>query len=239
MVSNVTFAVNNTITEIHLSGYNLPIFEVEIMFRQNHLTYLDLSNNRIERIGADTFRSLKYLKKLDLSYNKLGTASNDKLIVLFRNNMKLVNLALAYNGLTCLPLNVFELNTQLEQLDVRGNKIKQIDFEISNLTSLTNLDLRGNLSEYLDVSSRQQVDTLFHNKQMIKAIMDRNGSFVVDIRNTPFSCKCHSLDFIVWFINSPIFENSRGNYNCEIDGQHISMNSKAITAARYECGKPA
>ena len=237
--SNVTFAVNNTITEVHLSGYNSPIFEVEIMFSPNHLTYLDLSNNRIERIGADTFRSLKYLRKLDLSYNNLGTASNDKLIVLFRNNMKLVNLALAYNGLTCLPQKVFELNNQLEQLDLRGNKIKQIDFEISNLTSLTNMDLRGNLIEYLDASSRQQIDTLFHNKQTINAIMDRNGSFVVDIRNNPFSCKCHSLDFIVWFINSPIFENSRGNYHCEIDGQHILMNTNAITAARYECGKPA
>ena len=237
--SSLTFAAHNSISEFHFGRYNIPIFELEFIFRPNHLTYLDISNNKIERIGANTFRSLDYLKTLDLSYNELGIASNDALKVLFSKNNNLVSLSLAYDGLAGLPQKVFEFNKKLEQLDVRGNKMTQIDFEISNLTYLRNMDLRYNLIEYLDASSRQQVDTLFHNKQIKETVMDRNGSFVIDIRNNPFSCKCHSLDFIVWFINSPIFENSRGSYHCEIDGQRISMNTKAITAAKYECSKPA
>ena len=73
-IQNATFvfAVNNSISEFHISGYNIPILELELIFRPNYLTYLDISNNRIERIGTNTFRRLEYLTKLDLSNNKLG-----------------------------------------------------------------------------------------------------------------------------------------------------------------------
>ena len=217
----------------------MPIFELEFIFRPNQLTYLDISNNKIERIGANTFRRLDHLKRLDLSYNRLGIASKDTLTVLFRNNSKLLSLTLSYNGLTYLPQKVFEFNTQLEQLDVRGNKIKQIDFEISNLTSLMNMDLRDNLVEYFDASSMRQLDTLYKHNQMLNTVEGRNQSIVIDIRDSPFSCSCKSLDFIEWFVNSPIFEDSRDDYHCEIDGQHIPMSNNAVQMAKYDCGRSA
>ena len=234
-----TFAMDNTITEFHLGGYNIPILELELVFCPNHLTYLDISNNRIERIGKTTFRSLEYLKKLDISNNKLGIAKKDTLIVLFRNNTKLASLNLSYCELTDLPQKVFEFNTELEQLDLRGNKITQINFEISNLTSLRNMDLRDNLVEYLDASSRQQLDTLYKHSQILNTVEGRNQSIVIDIRDNPFSCSCKSLDFIMWFIHSPIFEDSRDDYHCERDGQHIPMNTNAVTMAKYECDRSA
>ena len=233
------FSLNNSITEFHFNGYNMPIFELELIFRPNYLTHLDISNNRIESIGANTFRRLEYLKKLDLSNNKLGTTSKDTLRVLFHNNTNLVSLTMAYNGLTYLPQNIFAFNTKLEKLDLRGNKLNQIHFEISNLISLIDLDFKSNLIEYLDASSRRQVDTLYTRKQTSKKVRERNKKFVIDIRGNPFSCKCHSLNFIVWFINSPIFEHSRDDYHCEIDCQHIFMNTSAVTMAKYDCGRSA
>ena len=149
-----------------------------------------------------------------------------------------MSINLAYNDLMYLQQKMFEFNRRLEQLDLRGNKITQIHFEISDLTDLIYIDLRRNLIEYLDASSRQQIDMLYNNKQTYKDIMGTNRSFVIDLRDNPFSCSCHSLDFIVWFVNSPVFEDSRDEYHCEIDGQHISMDTNAITTAKYDCDKP-
>ena len=194
------FSANTSITEFHFNGYNIPIFDLELIFRPNYLTHLDISNNRIESIGTNTFRRLEYLKKLDLSNNKFGNTSKDTLRVLFHNNTSLVSLTMAYDRLTDLPQNVFVFNTKLEKLDLRGNKLNQIHFEISNLTSLIDLDFKSNLIEYLDALSRQQVDTLYTCKQTSTKVKGRNKKFVIDIRGNPFSCKCHSLNFIVWFI---------------------------------------
>ena len=237
---NTTFAfsVNNSASEFHVCGYNMPIFELELIFQPDYITYLDLSNNRIERIGKNTLRNLKHLLTLDLSKNQLGIASKDTLGVLFRNNTKLMNVNLAYNELTILPLKVFEFNTKLKQLNLKGNKLTQIYFQISNLSYLMYMDLRDNLIEYLDASSRHQLDNLFNNQQT-RATAKENGSFVVDMRSNPLSCKCNFLDFIVWFANSPIFKNSETYYYCTLDGQRISMDSKAIAMSKYDCGKSA
>ena len=236
--STLTCAVNNAIREWHISGYNIPKFELEIIFRQNHLTYFDLSNNRIERLGPNTFRRLAHLKKLDLSNNKLGIATTETFTVVFRNNSKLISLNLAYNDLVYLPEKVFQFNRRLQQLDLTGNKITQIHFKISELTYLIYIDFRSNLINNLDASSRRQINMLYNNKQTYKNIMGTNKKIVIDLRDNPFSCSCHSLDFIRWFVNSPVFDDSRDEYFCEIDGQHIPMDTNAITTAKYDCDKP-
>ena len=232
------FANNNSITELHICGYCMPIFELELMFRQNQLTYFDLSNNRIERLGPNIFRYLEHLEKLDLSNNKLGTATKEGFTVLFRNNSKLMSINLANNDLAYLPHKVFKFNKALKKLNLRGNKITQIHFDIADLTYLVYIDLRNNYIQYLDASSMRQIDKLYANKQQYKNGMEAARSFVIDLTDNPFSCSCSSLDFIVWFVNSPVFEGSRDEYYCELDDKQIPMNTNAVTAAKYDCDKP-
>ena len=90
-IYNSTFilAVNNSVTELHVGRINILIFELELIFRPNHLTYFDLSYNGIELLGPNIFRRLEHLKKLDLSHNKLAIATTEMFTVLFRNNSKL------------------------------------------------------------------------------------------------------------------------------------------------------
>ena len=73
-LNNITFElqVENSFTEIHLSGYSVPVFEVKIQMDSNHLQYLDLSNNKIERLSPDSLAYLEHLKIVDLSNNKLA-----------------------------------------------------------------------------------------------------------------------------------------------------------------------
>ena len=239
-IYNSTFTVvnSNSVSELHVCGYNVPILEVEVFFRQNQLMSVDISNNRIERLSQNIFRNLKHLQILDLSYNKLGIATTERLTVLFRNNSKLMSLNLAYNDLAYLPREVLKFNRKLKLLYLRGNKIAQIHFEIAHLIYLCYIDLRNNVIEYLDDSSMRQIDMLYNKKQAYKNGMITNRSFVIDLRDNPFSCSCRSLDFIEWFVNSPIFKGSRDEYHCDVDGQYISMNTNAVTAAKYDCDKP-
>ena len=241
VLDNVTFSIkaNNSLREIHSSGYSLPVFEAVLILEPNHLEYFDLSNNKIQRLSQNTFAYLEHLKIIDLSNNLLSASRRYENTVsyVFRNNSKLEIIKMTQNGLTYLPPSVFNANKALKQIDLSSNKITQITFQISHLYNLDVLDLRGNEIDYLNDYSRQQIDILYRNKQERLNTTD-DKPFTVDLRDNIFSCKCHSIDFIKWFIQSPVFKGSRDIYNCIADGKLIPMDKGAIEAAQYDCDKP-
>ena len=240
-IDNVTihFPLKNALTELHLSGYSIPLYGLKFRLESNSLEYLDLSNNGIIRLDPYSFDGLIYLKDIDLSNNKLGTfAQLDYTFSnLFRDNSKLEIARLVQNELTYLPVKVFEFNTELKRIDLSMNKMMQITFEISHLYKLELLDLKRNAIEYLDDFSRQQIDIVYKNKQEKHNTTDDN-SFFVDLRENVFSCKCHSMDFIKWFVHSPVFNGTKYLYYCTLDGKRTPMDNNAIEAAQYDCEKP-
>ena len=240
-LNNVTFIVQekNSLTEIHATGYSLPVCELKFKIDPNHLEYFDLSNNKIERLSPDFLAYLEHLKRIDLSHNRLATSNQleNTFSNIFRNNAKLEVAELAHNGFTKLPSNMFEFNTELKRIDMSKNKATQIPFEIAHLYNLELFDLRGNAIEYLNGWSRHQIDTLYKNKEYKRNTAEKK-SLTLDLRDNAFSCKCHSLDFIKWFIYSPVFEDSRDLYYCEVDGKRLSMNTDAIETVLYDCDKP-
>ena len=238
---NVTpnIQIENSFSELHISGYSAPVFEVKFKINPDRIEYFDISKNKIERLSPDLLANLEHLKRIDLSNNRLAVSKQfqDTFSKLFRNNSKLEIATLARNGMTYLPLNVFELNTELKRVDMSNNKVTQITFEIAHLHKLALLDLRGNLIEYLNTWSRHQLDLLYNHKQETRnTTVDM--PFTVDLRDNIFSCKCHSLDFIKWFVQSPLFEDSRNLYYCELDGERISMDTRAIKSSKFDCEKP-
>ena len=236
--STLTVLFNNSIEEIHISGYHLHVFEVQIIFRPNKLKYLDLSDNEIERLSPKAFTKLEYLEKLDLSKNKLGLRNELKDVspVLLRNNSRLEYVSLADNRLKELPLHLFHMNKRLKKLDVARNEITQLNIDVLKLAALESIDLRNNSIRYLDQRSRGQIEKLLENQK--KQGINVNGTeIIVDLRGNPFSCKCDSLDFLHWFVGSPIFDNTRDQYRCEIDGLNLPMNAEAIEMAQTDCDK--
>ena len=239
LIDNVTIHFSiNSITEMHLSGYSIPLCGLKFRLDSNYLEYLDLSNNKIVRLNPDILDGLIYLKNIDLSKNLLGTSAqfHHTFSSLFLNNSKLEIVRLVQNELTYLPVNVFEFNTELKQIDLSLNKMMQITFEISHLYKLELLDLTRNAIEYLDDFSRQQIDIVYKNKQEKHNTTDGN-SFIVDLRENAFSCKCHSMDFIKWFVHSPVFNGTKYLYYCTLDGKRTPMDKNAIVAAQYDCDK--
>ena len=227
---------NNSIEEMHISGYYFQVFEVQFIFIPNGLKYLDLHDNKIERLSPKAFRDLGHLEKLDLSRNKLGL--NDVSSVLFQNNTRLEYVSLADNGLKKLPLQLFDMNEKLKTLDLFGNEITQLHINITKLVALESIDLRNNSINYLDQHSRGQIEMLLENKKIHIPRKDKNeNELLVDLRDNPFSCQCDSMDFLHWFVGSSLFDSTRHQYHCEIDGSRVPINSEAIEIAQRDCDK--
>ena len=235
----INLVAKNNLKDLHFSGYNIPKFEIEFYFKYNYMENLTLSNNRIEIIGSKIFRNFSLLRKVDISHNKLGisNSSTEALSVLFRENVRLEEINIANNSLLEIPRQTFLSNNLLENIDLSGNKLKQITFNISHLANLTSLNMRNNYIETLDLNSRNTLDKLYciRKKQLSTG---NNASLLVDLRGNRFVCDCRSINFLRWFVDSPIFSSSRHLYHCMADGQPVTMTTAAVEAAENDCERP-
>ena len=238
--STLTVSNENRFTELHVTGYVVPVFDLEIKFSPNHLQYFDLSSNAIACIGVNTFKNLELLIKIDMSNNKLSkTISFDKTFSgLFKNNPHLVDIDLSINRLNYLPFDVFSSNQKIKYLHLSDNKFKSITFGLAHLNSLMLLDLRNNTIVTLDTTSRDTLDALYHKHDQQATDNNISEPFQVDLRGNPFSCDCASLAFIQWFVKSPIFSRTLDMYTCNVKDTTIPMGWEAISEAEEDCERP-
>lgn len=111
---------------------------------------------------------------------------------------------LASNELTHLPMNTFQSNINPKGIDLSQNKLSQISFGIAHLKHLKLLDLRNNVTEYLERFSRTTLDKLFRFQNQGNSTQ-KNRRLLVDLRGNHFSCDCDALDFLQRFASSPTF----------------------------------
>lgn len=126
-----------------------------------------LSNNKINIIEKNCFKSTTNLKFLDLSNNKLTT--------LFSDNLKTLKyLNLAYNFFTEFP----KLNPALEELDIKSNK----------LSTNISLTIGENNLKKLNLSSNEllTIDGKFLGNSMKLETLDMSFSGIRYIDKTSF-----------------------------------------------------
>ena len=238
--STLTVSSRNRFTEVHISGYTVPVFDLEVKLSPNHLQYIDLSSNAIACIGVNTFKNLELLRTINLANNKLSEnkSFNNTFSLLFKKNPLLVEIDLSLNGLNYLPFDVFSSNEKIKYLHLSNNAFKKITFGLAHLNSLVRLDLRNNVIVTLDKTSRDTLDALYKNHD--KQANDNNISehLEVDLRGNPFSCDCASLAFIQWFVKSPIFSRTLDMYTCNVKDTTIPMGWEAISEAEEDCERP-
>ena len=134
---------------------------------------------------------------------------------------------LSCNNLPYIPAGTFRFNPHLKDVNLSQNAFVQLSFNFAHLSNLSVLDLRNNRISYLDPNSRQKVDAFYrkHTETILTILLDGN----------PFSCGCEALEFLQWFITSPIFNLS---YACYLGGSYIPLNEAAVDAAKEECDRP-
>ncbi|XP_038054232.1 insulin-like growth factor-binding protein complex acid labile subunit [Patiria miniata] len=104
-----------------------------------HLPYLYLMGNRIERLTRTILRPLKNLYILDLRMNRLTRVSNQ-----FCNMSSLTNLALTGNLIEYISPGAFRGSDNLRGLFLDGNRIQTVAEETFNLPNLVAVKLNNN-----------------------------------------------------------------------------------------------
>ncbi|UYV71104.1 hypothetical protein LAZ67_8001720 [Cordylochernes scorpioides] len=222
------------------------------------LITLNISNNNINALPPGVFKNLVSLKNLDLSYNQIGSLDNrsmgilDDLLSLEKLNLshnrmsfvssktfpkspyipyKLRHVDLSHNFLTKITANLDDGMKRVEELSLKDNMIEEIEQGVlQNLTSLSKLDLSGNLLTrfgsklgshknltFVDLSRNRiqavNVEDLLSNP-LLHLNLSHNqlpgfyDGFLPKLRrnltlyyhDNPLQCNCHLLPLHTWIV---------------------------------------
>lgn len=161
--------------------------------RANKLTYLDVSNNRLEQLEHAELGGLTGLLKLNLANNRLkhlppyfGAYRSLRTLNISSNFLEkfpsflcelesLVDLDVSFNLIMSFPDNIGDLKS-MERLVITNNRLSgALPDSFKNLRSLRELDVKYNAISAIDVISelpKLEIMTADHN-----AISQFNGSF--------------------------------------------------------------
>jgi Leucine-rich repeat (LRR) protein len=139
---------------LNLSNNKIHTIEEDAFLVAQNLTDLDLSNNKLMKIGSGMLTGLVQLKIFNLKSNQIGE------IVKFPNQLKnLQNLTLSSNNLTDLNEETFSELSGLEKLDLSYNQLESIRV-VSGLKSLLDLSLEGNKIRNIESGQFQDLTSL-------------------------------------------------------------------------------
>jgi Leucine-rich repeat (LRR) protein len=119
---NNDFKEFKELTFLHLSDCKIQDITEGAFNGLSKLTQLILRNNRIINLDRNTFKPLNYLKYLCLSSNKITKLDPD----LFRKNSKIQTLHLNGNKIERISGELFQPLTNLKELDLSDNQIYSI-----------------------------------------------------------------------------------------------------------------
>lgn len=138
----------------------------------SRLTYLDISNNRLEELDHASLEKHGSLVALKMSNNRLRSLPDS-----FSNFKSLRSLNVSSNHLTFLPMFICELAT-LVDLDISFNSIKAFPLEIGQLSTLerliaTNNSLAGSLPQTFNLlGSLKELDLRFNALQNVDVVAE-------------------------------------------------------------------
>ncbi len=134
----------NRVSQIFIHGKNLPHLPLNIA-NLTDLKIFKIIECNLNYI-PESFKELRHLTHLDLSYNKL-----EKIDGLFENLPTLASLRLDYNAIPEIPTKI-EKFTTLQVLSVAHNNLTSLPLELGNLTRLTELNISMNQISFLPSS---------------------------------------------------------------------------------------
>ena len=182
---------------------------------------IDLSSNMCYYVDPEAAAvSGGIFDKLLLSHNRLGEQlQTDDNGTVFAHFIHLVELDLSVNQIKSLPFHIFKAQSQLQHLNLSGNSLQFIKFNMNHMNNLTVLDLSRNLFTQLDLQARNQLDTLVNFPNCAKLKLHIYGN--------PLVCSCDNLHFLEWMNASKrklefVYEDM---ITCMFNGSLVSLSS--------------
>lgn len=187
---------NNQITDIEMDTFNKDF---------NHLTFIDLSYNKLKEI-RQVF-NLKKLYQIDLSYNEITNVKQD----VFINCISLREIYLNYNKLVTLPDTFYE-KTILRRLYLAGNRLIDTNF-VNGSEYMDIIDLSDNNLETISIFNTDRMyiiylhDNKLNYKQINDVIMNSSDTLKgISLTNNNLSCYgLLQLWSVLYFYNITLF----------------------------------
>lgn len=218
---NHSFGILET---IDFSSNHIQTIKGKTFHGVNNVKTLILDNNDLYVISKDhhprVFSNFELLETLSLRNTYTDKIKDYELylydIFIESNLMMLKNLYLDHNGLRLLHNEMFCPMKTLRSLSLGGNFIQGIDFNITCLPHLENLDLGDNLIPYL-------------SRQAIRQLDDMPG-LKLNLTANPFDCSCQMVDTgtfkLLRDVRSRVKVYDRSTFHCsngnlEAIGRHL------------------
>ena len=174
------------------NGINRVIGPMIFLHPPPNMLTIDLSNNMCYYIDPEAgSESGEMFDKLLLSHNRLGEQlQTDKNGTIFDKFIYLDELDLSFNEIKSLPFDIFHAQCELQHLNLSGNSLQFMKFNMNHMNNLTVLDLSRNLLTQLDSQARNQLDTLVN--------LPNRAKLKLHIYDNPLVCSCDTLSFVEW-----------------------------------------
>ncbi|XP_071126444.1 toll-like receptor 4 [Mytilus edulis] len=199
--------VPNNSLEFLDCGFNLFYSWIGPLLTYKKLIHLDLSNNFCSNVSKDFFRGSPNLKSLLIQNNLLGFVIIDDMDgEILQHIPKLEIINLADNRIPYLPYNFFKFQTMLIEINLGGNLLEDLSFQISHMQNLSYLDLSTNRFSSLNSTVRGQLET----------IIKSNPNLTVNLSNNPLICSCDTIQFIKWMSQTKIRFTKIQSYKCRL-----------------------
>ncbi|CAG2230392.1 unnamed protein product [Mytilus edulis] len=178
-----------------------------------HLKFLDLSNNFCSNVSKLFFIGAPNLTTLLVQNNLLGfVLPDDHAGDTFAALTILETLNLADNRIPSLPVTIFKSQTNLKTLNLSGNMLENVNFEIKHMPKLSYIDISNNRLSILEDSFIKQLDDL--TKHVRHLTLDMSGN--------PIKCTCDSIDFIKWLTTTKVVLLNMFQQECRSMKVHLN-----------------
>ncbi|XP_052086059.1 toll-like receptor 4 [Mytilus californianus] len=185
------------------------------------LKVVDFSYSKFVNFGLN----LTNVRKLILRYNTLGKyfANNG---YMKSNESRIEHIDLSYNSIYKLYYPIFHGQPNLQNIDLSGNLLREISFDLSYSLSLESLNLSGNYIMLFPEATMRNLDTISKYRKL-----------TVDLSHNDLQCSCSALSFLLWIRNGPVHFHQFEHYKCSTSAESLEYRTvhDATTHLQKEC----
>eukprot|EP00057_Strongylocentrotus_purpuratus_P020759 XP_011675233.1 PREDICTED: protein slit-like [Strongylocentrotus purpuratus] len=191
------------IVELTINGANFSILQHDVtgLLCNCSLSLLRFTENKLQSLSPYVFSNLTRLVELDLSQNQIVTVEPVFFQArIFEQLSALQNLSLEACHISCIPHLAFTGLESLRVLNLRGNIIQQLNFDIFKmLDQMTIINLDDNLLAYLDeqlFSNNPRLTTLLLSNNRLTSLNQTTFEAIessllsLDFSMNPINCNC-------------------------------------------------
>ena len=201
--------------------------------RSSGLFEVDFSDNSISCLARDVF---KYSVSKGLGVGKLLLAGNNLWEQLaqdvdgetFIHYSNLTELNLANNRIKKLPFGVFSKVPKLEILNLSGNSLQLIEFDVKLFKQLKVFDMSNNLFTSLETSVQDKLSLLMRSTNTNTVLV-----------GNPLQCSCDSLLFLHWMKREKDNVMNYERTSCLFDGRLVEFSKidDIVEDLDFNCAK--